>query len=860
MRKRLGLGLVVLTAPLFTGFDCGSGGDAIEGITVGGGAHASWTSGSGIVVTVASDPFALTIADKSGNVLLESAPPAQSDVADDSPLKAYAPLGITHDEDESGPTVMYGWSYFRGQDDPWKQALHVTSTEAGDSFVVHLATNDAAHPTMTLTVSTQGIGVHLVAQPDVNTDGALNRVSLGFRLHDDDHFFGFGERFVRADHRGQWLYSWVEDGGFGHGEATPPGPANPSPSGEGETNMPIPWMLNPRGFGMLVNTTYRANFHLGDERDDAWRVESTNGVLDATIFADPDPMNLVAALTEITGRPPEIADWLLAPRRRANPGTDETQKLRAAHIPTSVADESVHYFPNGIPGNLVGSAMKALTDDLHARGFKAIAYFCPFISDGWHPVFDDAAAKGYLVKKSDGSPYVVLDTPYAAGMVDFTNPDAVTWYQSRLQGALDDGWDGWMYDFAEYVPQDAVFFNGKTGMEMHNLYPVLYQQAAFDLLEKQRKGDYLIFVRSGYAGTSGRVPMVWAGDQSTDFDLADGLPAALTGALNAGLSGIPLWGSDISGYHYVYNPPPDKEVYLRWTEVGAFSADMHDENEGSGSNATTADRWQIWKDQESQDVYRKYASYKTRMLPYVRVAVRQARERGTPVMRHLYLTSPKDTRVYGISDEYMYGDALLVAPVVSRGATSRSVYLPTIETSTGNGATIDGGAGAAGYFDFWSGARVASGDVTANAPLDVVPVYARMGAIVPMLASDVETVVASSDPSVVTMASRADFMEVAVFAGGQSSLVLDDGTTLAQEAPTGAFTPGAPLHAGSTSIPFAASAADLMTCDACAWNDPVTGLFEVAVKTSEDTITAGALTLRVKASPSVKRYLFTVRH
>src|SRR5205814_9747430 len=114
------------------------------------------------------------------------------------------------------------------------------------------------------------------------------------------------------------------------------------------------------------------------------------------------------------------------------------------------------------------------------------------------------------------------------------------------------------------------------------------QRAAFELLEKNKRNDYLVFVRSGYSGTGGLVPMVWAGDQNGDFDTADGLPAALTGALNAGMSGIPLWGSDIAGYHYVFNPPPDKDVYLRWTELGAFSADMHDENEGNGNNATSA--------------------------------------------------------------------------------------------------------------------------------------------------------------------------------------------------------------------------------------------------------------------------------
>ena len=833
---------LVLSAPLLAAFDdCSSGTWPPAG-------DRDWTNARGNVrVHVTSTPFAFVVTGADGRVLVEST--QIHDASDPSdPVRAYGPLSLTHDTDTSIPNPLRGWNYFRGTDDPWKHAGRVTSFDTStDALGVHVDTDDPGHPSMTVTFSSQGIGVHIVASVDdpgdPSSDTYQNRVSLGLSLHDDDHFLGFGERYVRSDHRGQMLYTWVEEGGFAHGEGTPPGPDNPTPSGEGETYMPIPWFLSPRGFGLFAQASYRTNYHLGDDAPDAWRIEATTPTLDLILFADPDPLNLLEALTAITGRPPAIADWVLAPRRRGDPGSDEMAKLRAAHIPTSVIDTAVHYFPNGLPASLtVPGAMRALTGDIHRRGFKAVAYFNSFVSDQWHPVFDDAASKGFFVKHADGTPYVVLDPPYNAGIVDFTNPDAVVWYKGWLETALRDGWDGWMYDFGEYIPQDAVMFNGMSGMEAHNLYPLIYEKAAHDLLEAERPGDYLVFVRSGYAGTGGLVPMTWGGDNSTDFDTAKGLPAALLAGLNAGMSGIPLWGSDISGYHYVYNPPPDKELYLRWTEVGGFSADMHDENQGAG-NGPSSSRWQIWNDQESQDVYRKYASYKTRMIPYVRTAVREARARGTPVMRHLYLQYPADPNVITIEDEYMYGDSLLVAPVVHRGLTERSVYLPE-----------------AAYFDFWTGARVKGpGTITATAPLDAIPVYARIGAIVPMLAPDVETVIPSADGSVVSSADREDYMEVAVFAGGMSSLTLDDGTTLEQEAPSSPFTPRAPRDAGGA-IPAAASATDLMTCAACYWDDPVSAVWSVAVVTGDDTVTAGALSVSVHRSPNVKRFVFTVRH
>jgi alpha-glucosidase (family GH31 glycosyl hydrolase) len=852
---------------LFLGAHCSSSRSGSASGSSSGDANAlppntTWSHPQGTVtVGVTASPFALTIRDAQGNVLLESAAPrAAADASD--PALAYGALSFTHNEDETRPSVMKGWDNYNGVDGPWQSATQATAMETdGDALVVHLASTDGVH-TMTLRIEPGGPGVHLVAtvdQPGSDPTAVVNRVSLGWKMHDDgapagglpgDHFLGLGERFYLTDHRGQpRTYVWVEDKGLGQGEGTPPGPSNPDPNGPTMTYIPVPWFMSPRGFGVFLSTTFRTVFHLGEEVPDAWRFEGWTASLDTTVFADPDPKKLLEDLTAVTGRPPAVADWVLAPRRRANPGSGEWDRLRAAGVPTSVIDTAIHYFPNG--GGEDHVAMQAVTAELHTKGFKAIAYFCPFVSDGWHPVFDNLVANGWLVKQADGTPYTVLDVPYNAGMIDFTNPDAVAWYQAQMQQALDDGWDGWMYDFAEYVPADAVFANGMTGAEGHNLYPLLYQKAVHDLMEAQLPGDYLVFARSGYAGptpfgmagTGGLVPMVWAGDESTDFDLADGLPAALTAALNAGLSGIPLWGSDISGYHYIYNPPPDKETYIRWTELGAFSADMHDENEGAGTEPSTA-RWQIWNDQETLDTYVKYAGYKTQMVPYVKLAVRDARDHGWPVMRHLFLDHPRDPQTWTIADEYMFGPSLLVAPVVTRGATSRTVYLP------------DGA-----YFDYWSGERVgAAGGMTvmAQASLDDVPVYALEGAIVPMLAPEVVTLITPSDGSVISASTLADILYVDVFAGGQSSVALDDGTVVSQSAPPGPFVPG-PAADASGPIAATANAQDLRSCDACVFDDPAGHVLSIAVTTQSDTITAGELSLSV-SSPTAKRFILRVRH
>ena len=196
-----------------------------------------------------------------------------------------------------------------------------------------------------------------------------------------------------------------------------------------------------------------------------------------------------------------------------------------------------------------------------------------------------------------------------------------------------------------------------------------------------------------------------------------------------------------------------------------------------------------------------------------------------------------------MQDEYFYGDSLLVAPVVTRGLTSRAVFLPDASTTiTGPVLRVTGG----GY-------------VTAQAPLDVVPVFAKVGGIIPMLSADVETVFPSSDGGVVSMQDRADFLEVQVFAGAdeRGPAGRDDALTVGSEHAVRSRT--TVVHGGAA-IAQASSPAEPMTCQACFWNEPATHVFSLAVVTASDSITAGGLTVGVSASPSTKRYLFTVRH
>src|SRR4029079_6764109 len=134
-------------------------------------------------------------------------------------------------------------------------------------------------------------------------------------------------------------------------------------------------------------------------------------------------------------------------------------------------------------------------------------------------------------------------------------------------------------------------------------------------------------------------------DPEATFDETQGLPAMLRGGINLGLSGVPIWGSDISGFKCLTEYPRDKEVYLRWAEVGAVSPMMYDEN--ACSNPLGArEKWKLWNDQETIDVYAAMARLHTRMSPYWDVYAREANATGMPIMRHPFLLHPKEPEAW----------------------------------------------------------------------------------------------------------------------------------------------------------------------------------------------------------------------
>jgi alpha-D-xyloside xylohydrolase len=287
--------------------------------------------------------------------------------------------------------------------------------------------------------------------------------------------------------------------------------------------------------------------------------------------------------------------------------------------------------------------------------------------------------------------------------VDFTNPGAVEWFKAKNRQLLEMGVAVIKTDFAEDMPDDAVPHDGTPAEQLHNVYPLLYQRAVFEVT-KEVHGYGLIWGRSGYAGSQ-RYPVHWGGDPGCTFD---DMAASLRGALSWILSGAAFASFDMGGFFGfpTLTDPPSPELYVRWSQMGLLFS--HARAHGYGA---PREPWAFGE--PALSIFRRYAQLRYRLLPYLYAAARRAAQ-GVPLARPLVYDHPLDRTTWHIDDEYLLGPDLLVAPMFkARG--SRDIYLP---------------AGA--WYDFWTDDRFEGGRwISYQAELDTLPLFVRAGAVIP---------------------------------------------------------------------------------------------------------------------------------
>ena len=484
-----------------------------------------------------------------------------------------------------------------------------------------------------------------------------------------ENIYGLGERFGPFVKNGQSIDLWNADGG--------------TDSEQAYKN--VPFFLSSRRYGVFVNSTGCVSYEIGSEAASKTQFSVPGESMEYFVCAGETPKDVLTAYTALTGRAPELPAWSYGLWLSTSFTTDYDEKTVLSFVDGMIERKiplSVFHFDcfwmkafewsSFLWDRDVFPDPEGLLARLHARGLKVCVWINPYIAQK-SPLFEEGLRSGYFVKTGDGGVWQWDRWQAGMALVDFTNPAAAAWFREKLAALVDMGVDCFKTDFGERIPTSDPFygpkaakfgirwFDGSDPEGMHNYYTYLYNKTVFDLLEQKKgKGEACLFARSATA-CSQTLPLHWGGDCLSTYP---SMAESLRGGLSLALSGFAYWSHDIGGFESGCTP----DIYMRWTAFGLLSS--HSRYHGNQEYKVP---WLYGE--EAVRVTRAFCELKQRLVPYLLRLGREAAETGVPVMRPMLLEFPDDPACLTLDRQYMLGEALLVAPVMSEDGEV-SYYLP----------------------------------------------------------------------------------------------------------------------------------------------------------------------------------------
>ena len=504
-------------------------------------------------------------------------------------------------------------------------------------------------------------------------DNGSPYINIQLNLAVGELIYGLGEHFTPFVKNGQSIDIWNEDGGTASEQAY----------------KNIPFYLTNRGYGIFINHTGRVSLEIGTEVVDKVQITVPGEELEIFFIYGANPREIIKRYTDFLGKPALPPEWSYGLWLSTSFTTNYDEQtvnsfldgMAEREIPVSAFHFDTFWmkefswssfqwdkdvFPD--PANQIKR--------LHEKGYKVCLWTNPYIAQ-MSEIFDEAKEAGYLLKRPDGSVWQWDLWQAGMGIVDFTNPAARTWYQSKLQALLDIGVDTFKTDFGERIPTDVIYFDGSDPVRMHNYYTYIYNKTVFELLERKENKEAVVFARSATAGSQ-KFPIHWGGDNESTFESMAG---TLRGGLSMALSGFGFWSHDIGGFEGTPNP----DVFKRWLAFGLLSS--HSRLHGSASYRVP---WLI--DEESSVVTKFFTDLKTSLMPYILKMAKIVHIEGIPMMRPMMMEFPDDPSCEYLDRQYMLGDSILVAPIFNSEGVA-DFYLPQGSwVSLISGEKVEGGS------------------------------------------------------------------------------------------------------------------------------------------------------------------------
>ena len=492
----------------------------------------------------------------------------------------------------------------------------------------------------------------------------------------------------------------------------------------------VPFYISSKGYCFLWNNPGVGKVNFAKNITE-WQLYSTK-VLDYWITAGDTPAEIEEKYAEVAGKVPMMPDYALGlwQSKMRYQTQDEVMEVARRYkekgiTPSVIVIDFFHWTEQGhfdFDERYWPDPAKMIKE-LDEMGIKAMISVWPTVSTN-AKTYQEFLENGYLIHVDRGVKMTMQQLGNTV-FIDTTNPNAQKYVWSKLKESyvskgfklfwLDVAEPGYMvYDFDNYR-----YYNGPS-LQVANLYPLEYTKMVYDGLKEEGEENIVSLVRCAWAGSQRYGALAWSGDIDSSFKA---FRNQVNSGLNMGIAGIPWWTTDIGGFHGG-NPEDEefRELMIRWFQYGTFTPVLrmhgdrqpHSEPLGTdgGGQCSSGAPNEIWSyGEENEKIFTKYIRIREALKPYIKELMKEAHEKGTPIMRPLFYDFPNDKTAWNIENTFMFGPDILVAPIINYKEREREVYLPTGEN----------------WIDANTGKQYSGGNYyTIDADIDSIPVFYKL--------------------------------------------------------------------------------------------------------------------------------------